>query len=169
MILSVCCLVLATGACGGDDDKDKDEGTAKTADASAGVDPKEQRKRIAKTTDCTAEVSTTGAYEADWGGKAQVRTGGKSVDDPGPRAVYTLSHRKNRVSLYSPGPEFKGSVSLSVGDIAYSSDPQDAGSLDIDKRGKSADVDVTLTSIEGETIDLVADFTCGKSKKKKRQ
>jgi len=164
MILSACSLVLATAACSGDDDKDK--GDKEPADAATSTDPKERRKRIAKTTNCTAEVSTTGAYEAEWGGEAQVRTGGKTVDATGPKAVYTLADKKNRVSLYSPGPEFKGSVSLSVGDLAYSSDPADAESLDIDKRGKSASVDVTLTSIDGQTVDLVADFTCGKPKKK---
>jgi hypothetical protein len=168
MILSVCCLVLAAGACSGDDDKDKDENDAKTADATPSIDPKEQRKRIARTTDCTAEASTTGAYEAEWGGKAQVRTGGKSAGDAGPRAVYTLNHRQNRVDLYSPGPEFKGSARVTVGDTVYSSDPNDAESLDIDKRGKSAKVEVTLTAIDGETVDLVADFACGKSKKKRQ-
>jgi hypothetical protein len=166
MILSACSLVLATAACSGDDEKDKGKGDKEPADAAASTDPNEQRKRIAKTTNCTAEVSTTGAYEAEWGGEAQVRTGGKAADATGPEAVYTLTDKKNRLSLYSPGPEFKGSVSLSVGNMAYSSDPADAESLDIDKRGKSANVDVTLTSIDGQTVDLVADFTCGKPNKK---
>jgi hypothetical protein len=168
MILSVCCLVLAAGACSGDD-KDKDDKDAKKpAGATTTPDPKEAKKRVAKTTDCTAEASTTGAYDAQWTGEAEVRTGGKAVDATGPEAVYTLTDKKNRLSLYSPGPEFKGSVSLSVGKTAYSSDPADAESLDIDQGGRSATVDVTLTSIDGATVDLVADFSCGKPEKKKQ-
>jgi len=167
MILSVCCLVLATGACSGDDkDKDTDKDAKKSAGATTSPDSKEAKHRVAKTTDCTAEVSTTGAYEAQWAGTAQVRTGGKAVDAPGPKAVYSLTDKKNRLSLYSPGPEFKGSVSLSVGRTAYASDPAVAESLDIDEGGTSADVAVTLTSVDGDTLDLVATFTCGKPKKK---
>jgi hypothetical protein len=163
-ILTVCCLFLAATACSGDDDKDKDAG--EKASDTAGLDPKEQKQRIAQTSGCTAEVSTTGAHEASWEGKAEVRTGGKAVDDPGPKAVYTLTDGKNRVALYSPGDEFKGAVQLSVGKTAYASDPADAESFDIDEKGKEAHVEATLTSIDGSTIDLAADFTCGKSKKK---
>jgi hypothetical protein len=167
MILSICCLVLATGACSGDDkDKDTEKDAKKPAGATSSPDPKDAKERVAKTTDCTAEASTTGAHEAEWTGAAQVRTGGRAADAPGPKAVYSLADKKNRLTLYSPGPEFKGNVSLSVGNTAYSSDPADAESLDIDEGGTSANVDVTLTSIDGDTVDLVAAFTCGKPKKK---
>ncbi len=162
--MAACSLVLATAACSGDDGDDGDNDGKKPGEAATSTDPKEQKKRAAKTTPCTAEVSTTGAYEAEWGGKAEVRTGGKAVDAPGPRAVYTLKDKKNAVSLYSPGAEFKGSVTLYVGDTAYSSDPAEAESFDIDQRGKRAHVETTLTGIGGDTVDLVADFTCGKKK-----
>jgi hypothetical protein len=166
MMVPAVCLVLATVGCSDDDGGNDDEKAGEsTSDAPSKEEQKEARKRIAQTSDCTAEVSTTGAYEAEWQGEAQVRTGGKPADDPGPNAVFTLTDKKNRVALYSPGPEFKGSVSLSADGVAYSSDPADAESLDIDKHGKSASVDVTLTSTGGDTIDVVADFTCGKSKK----
>jgi hypothetical protein len=167
VILTACCAVLATAACSGDDDgKDKESGDKPPASRTT-EDAKETKVRAAKTTPCTAEVSTTGAYEAEWSGDAEVRTGGKPVDDTGPKAVYTLSDMKNRVTLYSPGSEFKGAIALSVGDTAYASDPADAESFDIDEKGKSASVDVTLTSTGGgETIDLVADFDCGKTKKR---
>lgn len=166
------CLVGLTAGCSGDDDGDKDK-SDKTSSEGPAIDPKEAKKRTAKTAKCTAEVSTTGAYEAEWDGKATVRTGGKSADDTGPKAVYTLVDGKNRVALYSPGSDFKGSVTLSVGKTAYASDPADARSLEIDPKGRSASVDVTLTSIQGETLELVADFTCeqgknGKGGKKKQ-
>jgi hypothetical protein len=166
MILAACCLFLATAACSGDDDKDNDSGGEQASDT-ATPDSKETKKRIAETTPCTAEVSTTGAYDGPWNGEAEVRTGGKPVDDPGPKAVYSLTDKKNRLAIYSPGDEFKGSVTLSVGNTAYASDPADAASFDIDEKGKSASVDATLTSTNGDKIDLEADFTCGKTKKKK--
>ncbi len=83
---------------------------------------------------------------------------------PDPLAVYELTDKRNRVSLFSPGPEFKGSISLAAERISYSSDPADAESFDIDERGKHAEADATLTSISGDEIQLVAEFTCGKSK-----
>jgi hypothetical protein len=167
-MLAAGALVLASAACSGDDGKDDEPGD-KASDTAGVLDPKEQKKRAAQQKPCTAEVSTTGAYDAEWDGKAVVRTGGKAEGDPGPKAVYTLTDKKNRVALYSPGSEFKGSVSLSVGEIAYSSDPADAGSFEIDKRGKQAHVEATLTSTDGETVDLVADFTCGKKGKKNKK
>lgn len=167
MILTVCCAVLVTAACSGDDGKENEAGGDDNPSASPTEEKSEgTNKQVAKTTPCTAEVSTSGAYEGAWSGEAEVRTGGKSVDDTGPKAVYTLTDKKNRLSIYSPGAEFKGSVTLSVGNTAYASDPADAESFDIDEKGKSASVDATLTSTGGDKIDLVADFTCGKTKKK---
>ena len=161
-VLAAGSLVLATAACGGGEG----EGDENPDDAASSTHPEEQRKPNLKTATCSAEVSTSGSHKAAWGGKAKVRTGGKAADDPGPKAVYTLTHKKYRLALYSPGADFKGSVSLSIGRTSYSSDPADAESFDIDEKGKEAHVDVTLTSIEGETLDLVADFACGKRKKK---
>ena len=165
LVLAACCLFLATAACSGDDDTDNDSGGEKASDT-ATPDPEDAKKRIAKTTPCLAEVRTSGAYEAEWDGEAEVRTGGKPADDPGPKAVYSLTDKKSRLSLYSPGAEFKGAITLSVGDTAYASDPADAESFDIDEKGRSASVDTTLTSTSGDKVDLVADFTCGKTKKK---
>ena len=164
-ILAAGSLALAVAACGGDGDGDLDDNEPGAAETSN--EPTEQPKRAAKTKPCTAEVSTTGAHEAEWGGKAEVRTGGKAADAPGPKAVYTLTDKKNEVSLYSPGNDFKGSVTLFVGKTAYSSDPADAASFDIDKRGEEAHVETTLTGVGGDTVDLVADFICGKRNKKK--
>lgn len=156
-IATVCLVGGSLTACGGEDDTD---GRSDRATEGATIDPQEARKRAVRTEKCTAEVTTTGAYEADWKGRATVRTGGNAADDTGPEAVYTLTAEGNSVALYSPGSEFKGSVTLSVGETAYASDPADAASLDIDPDGSSASVDVTLTSIEGDSLDLVADFTC---------
>jgi hypothetical protein len=164
-ILPVVCLILATAGCGGDDDGNDEEQANEPTSGAPSSDDTEDVRKPAKVVDCTAEASTSGAYEAEWEGEAQVRTGGKPANDPGPNAVYTLTHGKNRLALYSPGAEFKGSVSLSADGTAYSSDPADAESLDIDEHGKSASVDVTLTSTGGDTIDVVAEFTCDKSKK----
>ncbi len=161
-VLAAVSLILAAAACGGDEG----EGEEKPGDSATSTHPKEQQKRNLKTATCTAEASTSGSHEAEWGGKAKVHTGGKAADDPGPKAVYTLTHKKYRLSLYSPGADFKGNVSLSIGKTSYSSDPTDAESFDIDEKGKEAHVDVTLTSIEGKTLDLVADFVCGKRKEK---
>ena len=164
-IVPVVCLILATAGCSGDDDgKDEEKANEPTSGAPSSDDPEDVSKP-AKVVDCTAEASTSGAYEAEWEGKAQVRTGGKPADDPGPNAVYTLTDDRNRLALYSPGAEFKGSVSLTADGTAYSSDPADAESLDIDKHGKSASVDVTLTSTGGDKVDLVAEFTCDKPEK----
>ena len=166
MLVALCGLVLPAAGCSDDDGKD---GASKDESPSAAVDAKEQKQRAAKTTKCQAEVSTSGAYEADWKGEAHVRTGGKAVDDTGPRAVYELTDKKNRVALYSPGPEFKGSISVSVKNVAYSSNPADAGSFDIDKRGTGASVDATLTSVSGDELQLVAEFICAKGKNKKNK
>jgi hypothetical protein len=166
MLVPLVCLFLPLAACSDDDGgKDKD----KAGDEPTSVlptDPQELRKRIPKTVKCDAEVTTSGAYDHEWSGDAQVRTGGKSEDDTGPNAVYELKEDGNRVALYSPGPEFKGSISLSAEGLAFSSDPADAESFDIDKRGKHAQVDTTLTSISGQELQLVAEFTCGKQKSK---
>jgi hypothetical protein len=166
MILSAFGLIAATAGCSGDDGGDDTDKAKDDPSSSISIDPKEQRERTAKTTECTAEVRTTGTYAAEWNGaEAQVRTGGKAVDASGPDAVYTLTDKRNRVALYSAGPEFKGSISLNADGLSYSSDPADAESFDIDKRGKHASVDTTLTAIDGEELGLVAEFTCGKSKK----
>jgi len=168
MLLSAFCLVAATAGCSGDDGDGDGEGKSNKTSGAPSIDPKDQAKRTAKITKCEAEVSTTGAYEAQWSGKAEVRTGGKPADDTGPKAIYQLNDKKNSVALYSPGSEFKGSISLTVqgkqGKRAYSSDPADAATFDIDKRGKHAQVDAVLTSISGDEIQLVAEFTCGKTK-----
>lgn len=157
-------LVLSFSACSGDDGDDKEKG--KDAPSSTvSDDPKLEKKLVAKTVKCDADVSTSGAYDADWKGEATVRTGGHSIGASGPAAVYTLTDKNdNRVALYSPGNEFKGSISLFADGLSYSSDPADAESLDIDKRGRSASVDTTVTSISGDEIQLVAEFTCGKKK-----
>ncbi len=166
MIVPAVCLILATAGCGGVDDEGTDEEKADEPTSGApSSDDSEDVRKPAKVVDCTAETSTSGGYDAEWEGEAQVRTGGKPADDPGPKAVYTLTHGKNRLALYSPGAEFKGSVSLSADGTVYSSDPADAESLDIDPHGTSASVDVTLTSTGGDKVDLVADFTCGQPSK----
>ena len=160
MILSACCLLAVTTGCS--DDNDSDQGRDDPSSTTS-VDPNKERKRPAKTTPCTAAVRTTGAYEAEWNAdEGQVRTGGKAPGDTGPDAVYTLTDKNNQVELYSPGPEFKGSISMHADGRSYSSDPADAESFDIDKRGKHASVDTTLTAIDGEELGLVAEFTCGK-------
>jgi hypothetical protein len=165
IILPAVCLVLATAGCGGDDAaKDQEKANEPTSGAPSSDDPESVHKP-AKVVDCTAEASTSGAYEAELQGDAQVRTGGKLADYPGPNAVYALTDHDVRLALYSPGDEFKGSVSLSAAGTAYSSDPADAESLEIDQHGKGASVDVTLTSTGGGKVDVVADFTCGTSKK----
>ena len=165
MMVPAVCLVLAAAGCSDDDGGNDDEKAGESTSEAPSSEAPEDEHKPAKIADCTAEASTTGAYEAEWQGEAQVRTGGKPADDPGPNAVYTLTDQKNRLAVYSPGAEFKGSVTLSAGGVAYSSDPADAESLDIDKHGKSASVDVTLTSTGGDKIDVVAEFTCDKSKK----
>jgi hypothetical protein len=165
LMVTAVCLVLAAAGCGDDDGgTDEEKAGDPTSGAPSSEAPEEERKPV-KVADCTAEASTTGAYEAEWQGEAHVRTGGKPVDDPGPSAVYTLTDQRNRLAVYSPGAEFKGSVTLSADGVAYSSDPADAESLDIDEHGKGASVDVTLTSTGGDTIDVVAEFTCDKYKK----
>jgi len=164
MVPAVCLLLAATGCSDDDGGKDDEKGSEPTSEAPSSEDPAEARTP-AKIADCTAEVSTRGAFEADWEGEAQVRTGGKPANAPGPNAVYTLTDKKNQVALYSPGSEYKGSVSLSADGVAYASDPADAESLDIDEHGKGASVDVTLTSTGGDKVDLVGDFTCGTSRK----
>jgi hypothetical protein len=162
MLLALCGLVVPAAAC-------SDDGTDErsTDGSSVAMDPQEQKQLIPRTDKCEAEVSTTGAYEAEWSGQAQVRTGGKAPDDAGPQAVYQLTDKQNRVALFSPGPDFKGSISLTVKDVAYSSDPGDAESFHIDERGAGASVDATLTSVSGAELHLVAEFTCGGGKGKK--
>jgi hypothetical protein len=169
LLFSALCLVVATTGCSGDDDKDQDPdkgGKDTSVDGSATPDPDDELRTKPKTTTCDAEVSTTGTYEATWNGDASVRTGGKAIDESGPDAIYTLTDDRNQVALYSPGPDFKGSISMAADGASYSSDPADAESFDIDKRGKHAQVDTSLTSISGEELHLVAEFTCGKRKSK---
>ena len=164
MLLSVCCLVLLTTGCSADDGDTLDDGDDKASPTRA-VD-REGDKTAPRIEQCDAEVSTTGAYEAEWTGAATVRIGGRSPEQSGPAAVYTLEDGKNRVGLYSPGVDFKGSVALLVGEDSYSSDPADAGSLDIDERGRTAEVDVEVTTVGGDKIQLDAEFTCGEARKK---
>lgn len=162
------CLVGATLSACGDDDADASR-SADPATEGATIEPGKAVERTPRVRKCSAEVTTTGAYEAEWQGRAKVRTGGGSADDTGPDAVYEMVDEENRVALYSPGEEFKGSVTLSVGETAYASDPADAKYLDIDPRGRSASVDVTLISIEGDSLDLVAEFTCARGTRDARR
>jgi hypothetical protein len=165
MMVPAVCLVLATLGCGDDDGgTDEEKADEQTSGAPTSEAPQEVRTP-AKVAECTAVASTTGAHEAEWQGQAKVRTGGRLADDPGPSAVYTSTHQSNRLAVYSPGTEFKGSVTLLAEGVAYSSDPADAASLDIDEHGEGASVDVSLTSTGGDTIDVVAEFTCDKEKK----
>jgi hypothetical protein len=163
LFLSALCLLLATAGCSDDDGKDEPEDDQETSTGGLDTpDPDEQLKTKPKTIECDAEVSTTGAYKAEWDGDASVTTGGKTIDDTGPAAVYTLNDDRNGLSLYSPGLAFKGSISMTADGHSYSSDPADAESFDIDPKGKRAEVDATLTSISGDEIQVVAEFTCGK-------
>jgi len=165
MLLSAFCLVLVTAGCSDDDGGDKEIDDKTSPGAVNSDDPTEQKNTVAKVEKCEAEVSTTGAYEAEWTGEATVRTGGRNPDEAGPAAVYTLTYKDNRVGLYSAGRDFKGFIAVSVGQASYSSDPADAESLDIDKRGRHADVDVEVTTVGGDAIQLDAEFTCGSDKK----
>ncbi len=163
LFLCALCLLLATAGCSDDDGKDKSEDEQETSTGGPTTpDPDDQLKTKPKTTECDVEVSTTGAYEAEWNGDASVTTGGKTVDDTGPAAVYTLNDDRNSLSLYSPGLAFKGSISMTADGHSYSSDPADAESFDIDPKGSHAEVHAALTSISGDEIHVVAQFTCGK-------
>ena len=91
--------------------------------------------------------------EAEGEGEAKVRTGGKPADDPGPSAVYTLADQRHRLAVYSPGAEFKGSVTLSAEGVAYSSDPADAESLDLHRdAAMEAGADVRHLHGPGEAL-----------------
>ena len=167
MLLSVCCLVLLTAGCSSDDGEAGDQALdEKSPDARMSAAPTDGEQGAVTTRNCDVEVSTTGALDWEWSGQATVRTGGRFEDTAGPEAVYMLKHTQHQVALYSSGPEFKGTVALTVGKDFYASDPADASSLDIDPGGRHADVDVQLTSTADDVIRLEAEFTCGKTRKK---
>src|SRR5687768_17277639 len=126
MMVPAVCLVLATAGCGDDDGGTDDEKVGEQTSGAPSSEAPEEEHKPAQIADCTAEARTTGAYEAEWKGEARVRTGGKPAHDPGPSAVYTLTDQRNRLAVYSPGAEFKGSVTLSADGVAFSSDPADA-------------------------------------------
>ena len=107
MVLSAFCLALVTAGCSGDDDKDKKKASNEPSSVITG-DPKDEKQLVAKTAKCTAEVSTSGEYEAEWGGDAQVRTGGKSADDTGPNAIYTLNDKQEPARPLQPRARVQG-------------------------------------------------------------
>ena len=164
ILLFAFCLVLATASCGGNEDNDGDtDATGEATQGESTLDPKDEKEPAVATAKCTAKVSTAGALEAEWGGDATVKTVEESGGFTGPHAVYVLNDERNRVALYSAGPEFKGTISVTADGLSYSSDPADAESFDIDTDGRYADVDATLISISGDELQLVAKFTCGKA------
>jgi hypothetical protein len=162
--LSVLVSLSLLAGCSGDDGKSDEPGKADTTsrasdsespDASSSPSGKDEEPGdVVKK--CQATVSISGAFTAEWSGKAEVRI---SQGD-GPRAVYRSLHGKQRVTAYSDGKDFTGSVNVLDRDVTYATPPGDETGLDIGVKGKSAEVDADAFDVQQNQVHVTASFDC---------
>jgi hypothetical protein len=170
MLISVpvLCLMLALTACSGDgDDDDKEPGDASSSSQSAengeggeggaGAEPEPvgDIQRV-----CEAEVDVTGAVEASWEGDATVR-----LTSDGERAVYEALDGDARVAIYSAGGDFETpSANFTQGDETFTTPLGEKEGLKAKVNGKSASADAEAAGIAGDTVQIKASFTCGRTR-----
>lgn len=94
-----------------------------------------------------------------------MRQRGADESEDGPDAVYTSESKRNQLFLYSSGPDFEQAATYAMGDRTFATTQEDTEGLDVRPNGKSAEADLQLADIEGETVQLVASFECNKKKR----
>jgi hypothetical protein len=163
------CLVLSLAACSGDDD-DKDPGDAASSsqagdsgeddEGAEGDDVAEQEPVGDIERVCQAQVEVTGALQAAWEGDAKVR-----LTSDGERAVYQATNGDQRLAIYSAGGDFETpSANFTQGDQTFTTPLGDKTGLKAKVNGKSASADAEAAGIEGDTVQISASFTCGRTK-----
>jgi len=170
MLISVpvLCLLLALSACSGDgDDDDKEPGDASSSsqfaeDGEGGEEgegaeqePVGDIQRV-----CEAEFDVTGSVDASWEGDATVR-----LTSDGERAVYEALDGDARVAIYSAGGDFETpSANFTQGDETYTTPLGGREGLTAKVNGKSASADAEAAGIAGDTVQIKASFTCGRTR-----
>jgi hypothetical protein len=162
--LSVLVSLTFLAGCSGDGDKSDDAGKGDKSSSASGSGSPDGSASPGGEDDvpadvvkkCQATVSVTGAFTADWSGKAEVRI---SAGD-GPKAVYRSVNGKQRVTAYSDGKDFTGSVNVLDDDVTYATPPGDDTGLDIGVKGKSAEIDADALDVEENQVHVTASFDC---------
>lgn len=111
---------------------------------------------------CTVEVTATGAAEASWKGK------GESVQpaNGNPAAYYLFEDKSGSVQVFAGGGDIATSAVVTVDGATYTTPPEDPAGIEASEDGTAARVEATAAGMDGDEVDLVADFTCGKGSKK---
>lgn len=156
VVLPALLLALALTACGGDGGGDNGDGNGGgNGDTVDGGDlPALQGE------DCDAEVTLTGAVEAEWSGNGTVST--TESGGVAPPASYQTSNDGMVLTLLSTGNGFDTpSVLLMVSDTeSYAVTPGE-GTVEIADDGSGATIDAPATMIgTTDSVDVTASFDC---------
>lgn len=155
------CLLLTLTACSGDDDE-PDGDSSSSAGAEADDDGERTKDKPVGDVQrvCQAVVDVTGTVEASWEGPGNVR-----LTSDGERAVYESLDADARVVIYSAGGDFEtASANFSDGEQTYTTPLGDGTGLKAKVNGKSASADAQAAGIEGDPVQISADFTCGRTR-----
>jgi hypothetical protein len=167
------CLLLMLSACSGDDGDDGDDDKPGDGSSSAASDNGEGDEGEAGEGEagedepvgdvqrvCEAQVDVTGAVEASWEGDATVR-----LTSDGERAVYEAINEDSRLAIYSAGGDFDtASANFTQADQTFTTPMGDKAGLKAKVNGKSASADAEAAGIAGDTVQIQASFTCGRTR-----
>ena len=166
-------IVLAGGltACSGSDDdpvsNPRGDADSAQSDGQDGAGDKESAEPIVgdQSLKCTAKVDVTGAVKLSWKQPGEAIVKSSNSEGDGPLAFYTSTNPngKTMVLLYSEGPGFKPSVTLSSNKTNFSTGTSGAKGLTAAEDGSKVTAEnVTVTGIGGKTkAQVSATFTCG--------
>lgn len=151
---------LVLSGCSGDDESSADPEA--TSSASAGYDEETGVTDDGsgdKQRECKVKVDVTGGAKASFKGK------GESVQPASgqPAAYYLYDGKKGSIQVFAGSGDIPTSAVVTVDGVAYTTPPDDSEGVEASEDGTSVDVDAVANPTEGDSIDVVAEFTCGKS------
>ncbi len=111
---------------------------------------------------CQVKVTTSGAASVTWKGK------GESVQpaNGSPAAFYLFEDESGSVQVFASGGSIQTSAVITVDGATYTRPPEDPAGITASEDGTAATVDATAAGMDGDEVELIADFACGKGSKK---
>lgn len=150
-------------ACSGDDDADQQPASTASASSSGSTTTRDDDGVLDdgsgdKQRKCKVTVQVTGAATASWKGAAEsVQPASGS-----PAAFYLEDDDAGSLQVFAEGGGVPTSAVVTVDKTAYTTDPEDPSGVDASADGTRAVVDAEAADAAGNTVQLVAKFTCGK-------
>ena len=150
-------------ACSGDDDGQEPSANPPSSAAASSVSERDDDGVLDdgsgdKQRKCKVTVDVLGAAEASWKGAAE------SVQpaNGSPAAFYLEDDDAGSLQVFAEGGGIGTSAVVTVDKVTYTTDPQDPTGVAAASDGTGAAVDAEATDADGDTVELQAEFICGK-------